>query len=270
MPQLPDECVHLVVADPPYFRVLKHDWDNQWDDEAAYLDWSLSWMTEAMRLLVPGGLMYCFGQTGKREHVWLHLMSRATSEFGFHDLIVWDRAVGYNERRDSFTPAYEMILVLRKDGAPARFDKNAVREPYDLKTQQRYARDKRYQDAQARKEHLEAGKFATNVWRVPSLKGASSEKSGHPSQKPLALIERIVASSSWVGDVVFDPFIGSGTTAMVAQSLKRDWVGVEVSPAYVTLARSRLEAAALNKAQAAPLDGAACAVSEGALPNLEM
>ncbi len=98
MPQLPAAPVHLIVADPPYFRVLLQEaWDNQWPDEAAYLDWSLRWLREAMRLLVPGGLLYVFGQVGKREHLWLHLQSRACAEFSFHDLIIWDRAVGTNE-----------------------------------------------------------------------------------------------------------------------------------------------------------------------------
>ena len=99
LPTLPAASVHLVVADPPYFRVLKESWDNQWADEAAYLDWSMTWLRAAMPLLVPGGLCYIFGQVGKREHVWFHLMSRATSEFEFHDLIIWDRAVGLRPAR---------------------------------------------------------------------------------------------------------------------------------------------------------------------------
>ncbi|MBW3636083.1 MAG: site-specific DNA-methyltransferase [Armatimonadetes bacterium] len=242
MPQLPAASVHLIVADPPYFRVqLQQAWDNQWPDETEYLDWSLRWLREAMRLLVPGGLLYVFGQVGKREHVWLHLQSRACAEFAFHDLIIWDRAVGYNERRDSFTPAYEMILALRKDGAPPRFDKDAVREPYEAKTQALYLRDKRYKDPQARRAHLEKGKYATNVWRIASLKGASKEKLGHPTQKPLELIERLLLSSSRAGDLVFDPFCGSGTTLFAAQKYGRAYIGVEINAEFATLARRRLE-----------------------------
>lgn len=240
LPTFPAESVHLIIADPPYFRVLDHDWDNQWPDEAAYLDWSLSWLREAMRLLVPGGLLYCFGQVGKREHVFLHLMSRATLEFGFHDLIIWDRAVGYNDRRDSFTPAYEQILVLKKDGAPARFDKDAVREPYNAKTQALYLRDKRYSNLEKRREHLRKGKFATNLWRIPSLKGTSKEKLGHPTQKPLELIERLILSSSRVGDVVLDPFCGSGTALLAAKNHGRKFIGIEINPNWAEISRRRL------------------------------
>jgi hypothetical protein len=67
-----------------------------------------------MRVLRDDGLCFIFGQLGKREHTFLHLMSRLAHQHQFHDLIIWDRAVGYDERRDSFTPQYEMVLVLRK------------------------------------------------------------------------------------------------------------------------------------------------------------
>ena len=240
LPQIEPASVGLIVADPPYFRVLKESWDNQWPDEAAYLDWSAAWLREAMRTLVPGGLCFIFGQVGKREHVWLHLMSRVCSEFEFHDLIIWDRAVGY-DRRDSFSPAYEQILVLKQSGAPPRFDKDAVREPYDAATRARYLRDRRYLDKEKRRDYLEKGKFATNLWRVPSLKGSSKEKVGHPTQKPLAVLEKIIASSSRAGDIVLDPFCGSGSTLVVAQKLKRRFIGIEADEKWVLCARARIE-----------------------------
>lgn len=240
LPTFPAESVHLVIADPPYFRVLKESWDNQWADENAYLDWSMRWLRAAMRLLVPGGLCYIFGQVGKREHVWLHLQSRSCAEFKFHDLVIWDRAVGYNERRDSFTPAYEMILALKRDGAPARFDKDVVREPYDEATRARYLKDTRYKDPEARRAHLSKGKYATNLWRVPSLKGSSKEKVGHATQKPLELIERLVLSSSTKGDLVLDPFCGSGTTLLAARNHGRNFVGIDNDRCSVDLARCRL------------------------------
>ncbi len=239
MRQLPDQCVQLVIADPPYFQVLDEAWDKQWRDARAYLDWTAAWIDEAMRTLREDGLLYCFGQLGKREHVFLHLMSECTRRHRFHDLITWDRAVGYNERRDSFTPATELMLVLGKSER-AKFNKEAVREIYDQATIDSYMRDKRYKDLAARRLHLEEGKFATNIWRIPSLKGSSKEKCGHPSQKPSKLVERIVLSSSDAGDLVLDPFLGSGTSAVVARQQQRRWLGIECSPAYVAMAKTRL------------------------------
>lgn len=241
LPQIEENSARLVIADPPYFRVLSEEWDNQWADENEYLDWSLRWIRLAMRALVPGGLLYCFGQTGEREQVWLQLMARACCEFEYHDLIVWDRAVGYNERRDSFTPAYEMILALRKSGATPYFDKDAVREPYDAQTQARYLKDKRYKNLVLRREHLKRGKYATNVWRVPSLKGTSREKCGHSAQKPQEIMRRLVLSSSRENELVIDPFAGCGTVAQVCAQHRQRCLSIEIDSHFAAIAQQRVE-----------------------------
>ncbi|MDQ3799851.1 MAG: site-specific DNA-methyltransferase [Acidobacteriota bacterium] len=232
-----------IIADPPYFQVLLgEEWDNQWQTEEDYLNWTEDWIKKCGRLLKPDGLFFIFGQLGKREHLWLHVCSMTTRILQFHDMLVWDRAVGYNERYDSFTPCYEMILVLRKDkDAKAYFNKDAVRVSYDEETIKQYLKDKRYKDLDARAKHLEKGKYATNILRVPSLKGSSKEKVGHPSQKPVKLIEMLVAASTREGDSVLDPFLGSGTTALVCQNLNRNFAGIEIEPKYIEIAKSRLE-----------------------------
>lgn len=246
--KLKSSTAQVIIADTPYFKVLGQNWDRQWRTVDEYLAWAMAWLSEAMRVLRPDGLLYCFGQVGKREHAFLHLMSAATQ---FHDLIIWDRTVGYNERRDSFTPATEMILVLRKSNKP-KFHKSAVREPYDDATIKEYLRDKRYKDRQARARHLAAGKYATNLWRISSLKGNSKEKCGHPSQKPERLIERIVLSSSEPGDLVLDLFAGSGTTSAVAKQHGRNWLAIERNAGYVKLARKRI--ASIGSCQNLKLD----------------
>lgn len=240
--KLPEAVAQAIIADPPYFNVLENEaWDTQWKTAADYLAWCEAWVAEAMRVLRDDGLAFIFGQLGKREHAFLHLMSRLSQQHQFHDLIIWDRAVGYDERRDSFTPQYEMVLVLRK-GEKVKFNKDAVRIPYDAKTIETYLKDKRYKDMDARRAHLEAGKFATNILRVPSLKGASKEKCGHPSQKPIDLIEKLVACATDEGDLVIDPFLGSGTTAAAAKKLNRQWLGIEKDAAYIQISEQRLAA----------------------------
>ena len=116
-----------------------------------------------------------------------------------------------------------------------------MRKPCDAKTVAEYLRDPRYKDRAARERHLAAGKFATNIWRIPSLKGNFSEKCGHPAQKPEKLIERIVLSSSDPSDLV-DPFLGSGKTAVVAGKFGRRCLGIEQSRVYVQMARKRIKA----------------------------
>ena len=240
--KLPDAVAQAIIADPPYFNVLENEaWDTQWKTAADYLAWCEAWVAESMRVIRDDGLAFIFGQLGKREHAFLHLMSRLSQQHQFHDLIIWDRAVGYDERRDSFTPQYEMVLVLRK-GEKVKFNKDAVRIPYDAKTIETYLKDNRYKDMDARRAHLEAGKFATNILRVPSLKGNSKEKCGHPSQKPINLIEKLIACATDEGDLVIDPFLGSGTTAAAAKNLNRQWLGIERDPAYIQISEQRLAA----------------------------
>ncbi|MGI8638649.1 MAG: DNA-methyltransferase [Pyrinomonadaceae bacterium] len=237
------DIFQAIIADPPYFQVLLgEDWDNQWQTEEDYLNWTEDWIRKAGRTLKDDGLFFIFGQLGKREHLWLHVCSLATRILQFHDMLIWDRAVGYNERYDSFTPCYEMILVLRKSrDAKPYFDKDAVRTSYDDETIKQYLKDKRYKDLDARAKHLEKGKYATNILRVPSLKGSSKEKVGHPSQKPLKLIKMLVFSATREGDKVLDPFLGSGTTAVVCQNLNRDFAGIEIEQKYIEIAESRLQ-----------------------------
>jgi len=240
LPGLPPASYQSIIADPPYFNVLHEDWDQQWKSADDYLKWTSQWVSLCMRALKDDGLMFCFGQLGKREHVFIHAMAELCRAFQFHDLIIWDRAVGY-DRRDSFSPAYEMILSLCKSRQP-RFVKDAVREPYDSATIESYARDKRYKNKAARLEYLMEGKFATNILRVPSLKGTSREKVGHPSQKPIALVEKLILCSTQPGDRVLDPFLGSGTTAVAAEMHNRFWTGIEISESYVKIAEERLAA----------------------------
>jgi site-specific DNA-methyltransferase (adenine-specific) len=245
--KLPLGIAQCIIADPHYYNVLtKEAWDTQWEDANDYLDWSVTWVAGAMRALKEDGLCFIFGQTGKREHVFVHLMSRLCGQYPYHDLLIWDRVVGYHERRDSFTPAYEMILVLRKSGRPV-FHKSAVRDPYAPETIATYRRDKRYKDPSAREAHLQAGKFSTNILRVPSLKGTSLEKCGHPSQKPLALIEKLIACCTVPGDLVVDPFLGSGTTALATSRLQRRCCGIESNLSYLKIAHQRLAQAGFQQ-----------------------
>lgn len=242
LPSLEARSAQVIIADPPYYQVLDEAWDNEWRSADAYLQWTVQWVRHCKRVLRDDGLLYIFGQLGKREHIWLHASSLLAKEMQFHDMLVWDRAVGYNERRDSFTPQYEMILALRKSAASKPyFDKDAVRIPYNEKQIAAYLGDKRYKDKRARETHLRKGKYATNILRVPSLKGSSKEKVGHPSQKPVALIAQLLRSSSREADLVVDPFLGSGSTAEAAEINNRRWLGIEQNHEYVEMAKRRIE-----------------------------
>ena len=248
LPTLTPNSAQVIIADPPYFQVLNEGWDNKWQTPDDYLNFTVQWVDACAKILRDDGLLYIFGQLGKREHIWLHTCSLLAKQMQFHDMIVWDRAVGYNERSDSFTPQYEMILVLRKSAAAKPyFNKDAVRLPYQKETIKTYLRDKRYKDAKVREQHLNKGKYATNILRVPSLKGSSKEKVGHPSQKPIALINHLIRASSKAGDLIVDPFLGSGTTAEAAEQNEQRWIGIEQNKDYIAIAKQRMETACVPK-----------------------
>jgi DNA modification methylase len=241
IPRISSGSVQLVLADGPYGKALKVRWDNQWRGLIQFLNWYELCVSSFLRVLRDDGVCILFGQIGKRCHWFMHLQSYLSFRFPGHffDHIIWDRIVGYNERRDSFTPAFEEVLILRKSPT-TKFRKDRVREPYTEEQQRQLMRDGRYIDKKARAEHLAKGKYLRNIIRVPSLKGSSKEKCRHPSQKPLELIEALIALFTDRGDLVLDPFLGSGTTAVAAQVLGRPWIGIEKSCRYCKRAEKRL------------------------------
>ena len=250
LPSIASRTVQLVLADGPYGKALeKVRWDNQWRGLKQFLEWYERCVSECLRVLRDDGACILFGQIGKRCHWFIHLQSYLSLRFPDHffDRIIWDRIVGYSERRDSFTPAHEEILILRKS-ATTKFRKDRVREPYTEEQQRQLMCDGRYKNKKARKEHLAKGKYLRNIIRVPSLRGTSKEKCGHPSQKPLELIQALIALFTDRGDLVLDPFLGSGTTAVAAQLLGREWIGIEKSRRHCRRAQKRLakQATAFN------------------------
>jgi len=96
LPALEANIAQVIVADPPYYQVLDAAWDNEWNSPEDYLQWTLQWARACKRVLRVDGLLYVFGQLGKREHISLHTCSSLAREMQFHDMLIWDRSVGYN------------------------------------------------------------------------------------------------------------------------------------------------------------------------------
>ncbi|MCS6847496.1 MAG: site-specific DNA-methyltransferase [Anaerolineae bacterium] len=106
---------------------------------------------------------------------------------------------------------------------------------------------KRFFGAQRDAHGYYADVLLRDVWEIPAVINVSSERTGYPTQKPLALLERIIAASSNAGDVVLDPYCGSGTTLVAAQKLGRRWVGIDASEEAVRVARARLSKEEVNQ-----------------------
>jgi site-specific DNA-methyltransferase (adenine-specific) len=208
--QLPDRSVQLIVCDPPYNILMAN-----WDDHADYIAWARHWLNEAHRVLsergnfvIFGGLQYQ-GEAGSGDLLSIIHEVRTAQLFNLVNLIIWNYPNGMGAQR-FFANRHEEIVWFTK-ASHYYFDLDAVREPFDEQTKRTYLKDKRL-----RPESVEKGRNPTNVWQIGRLNGNSLERVGHPTQKPVALIERIVKSLSFKGSVVLDFFAGSAVTSRVA------------------------------------------------------
>jgi site-specific DNA-methyltransferase (adenine-specific) len=223
---LPDGSVQLIICDPPYNIMLA-----DWDDRVDYLSWASQWLAEAERVLAPtgsiaifGGLQYQ-GEAGSGDLLSIISHMRGNSKMLLANLIIWNYPNGMSAQR-FFANRHEEIAWFAKT-KKYFFDLDAVREPYDEETKAAYMKDKRLNP-----ESVEKGRNPTNVWRMSRLNGNSRERVGHPTQKPAAVIERLVRALSYPGSTVLDFFAGSGVTARVAIQEGRNSICTDADPVF--------------------------------------
>lgn len=237
MASLPAGRARLVVADPPY-SIGKARWD-RFPSRAAYLDWSERWVRQAHRLLCDDGTLYVCGYPEPLAEI----AARVAPLFASWRSLVWY----YRNKasmRDDWGRSHESVLHLRK-GRTMVFNVDAVRQPYNEHTR-RYPRHPQAASSQYGRppespwQPHPDGARPRDVIEVPTLCNGSAEKTTHPTQKPVELIRRLVLASSGPGELVVDPFGGSGTTYAVCETEGRRWLGCERQPAYLRLIAARL------------------------------
>jgi DNA modification methylase len=225
----PAESVDLAFADPPYNIGYVYDkyQDDRPDDE--YVDWCRQWMAACQRVLTPTGSFYI--AIGDDFAAQVRLLGR---ELGLHlrNWIIWYYTFGQNTK-NKFCRSHTHIFYFAKDPRRFTFNDRALRFPS--------ARHTEYQDLRANP----LGRLPDDVWdEFPRVCGTFKERDGfHGCQLPEALLMRIVLASSNPGDVVLDPFVGSGTTVVAAKRLGRRYVGIDISAEYVKRTKQRLAAA---------------------------
>ena len=227
LPALPEESVDLVFADPPYFlsndgitchagkmvSVNKGDWDKSKGADANH-EFNRLWLAACQRVLKPNGTLWVSGTS----HV-IHSVGYALQQLGFKLLndITWVKPnPPPNLSCRYFTHATETLIWAAKNRKSKHtFHYKLMRE-------------------------LAGGRQMKSVWEIPPPEPAEKRFGKHPTQKPLALLERILLASSNEGDLVLDPFLGSGTTALAAMPLVRAVLGIEADAAFAGLALARL------------------------------
>jgi len=236
----PAECVDLVFADPPFN--IGYDYDTYRDNlpPKEYLDWTEAWIDACLRVLKPTGTFWI--AIGDEYAAEVRVMMRRRAML--RNWVVWHYTFGQNCKK-KFNRSHAHLFYFVKDPEAFTFNEDdpSVRVPSD--------RQLKYNDKRANPK----GKLPGDVWNeFPRVCGTFKERVGwHPCQMPLALLERIVLACSNPGDVVLDPFAGSGTTLVAAARHGRRWVGVELSADYAKRAVRRIVARAGRPPRGVPL-----------------
>ena len=245
--RVPDGGAALVLTDPPY-AIAKEKWD-EFESLAVYVDWCDRWLAEVRRVLAPHGSAYVCGFS----EILAEVKVRSAPRFAECRWLVWSYRNKANLGRD-WGRSHESILHLRASRG-AGIDVDAVRVPYNAHTT-RYperiqAVSSQYSHGQRRDtwQPHPLGAKPRDVLEVPVLCNGMTEKTAHSTQKPEALIETLMRASSKPGELIVDPFVGSGTTAAVATRLGRRFRCGDADARYVGLARTRITEAMAAAAQ---------------------
>ncbi len=206
--ELPNESVQLICIDPPYNLEL-----TGWDVYENYIEWAAKWLDESYRVLSKNGNMVIFGGIQFRDVKSGDLIDiiqyvRHNTNFKLINTIIWHYKNGMSAHR-YFANRHEEAIWLAKSN-DYYFDLDSVRVPYSEEDLKVALKDKRLNP-----ENTQKGKNPTNVWEIGRLNGNSKERVGHPTQKPVKIIERFVKALSYPGSVVLDYFAGSGTVGRV-------------------------------------------------------
>jgi site-specific DNA-methyltransferase (adenine-specific) len=233
--RIPTGSIQLVICDPPYNINVA-----AWDDLDHYVDWAGQWMSEVERVLAPAGNFVLFGglqyqgEAGSGDLLSLMSWMRRHSAMRLANLIIWNYPNGMSAQR-FFANRHEEIAWFART-PKYYFDLDAVRTRLEPERLAAYKRDKRLNP-----QNLDKGINPTNVWRIPRLNGNAKERVGHPTQKPKALIARIVRALSYPGSTVLDFFAGSGVTARVAIETGRHSISTDADETFLTYVGRQLE-----------------------------
>lgn len=235
---LTDSSVDLIIADPPY-NAKKAEWDT-FASHQEYVRWSLRWLKEAARVLKPDGTLYICGYS----EVLADLKAPALHFFKACRWLVWHYKNKANLGSD-WGRSHESILHFRKS-TEFTFNIDDIRIPYGDHTlkypEHPQAETSQYSNGNNHTWHPNSkGAKPKDVIEVPTTCNGMHEKTPHPTQKPEELIRKLVLASSHKGETIVDPFLGSGTTAVVAEQLKRQWKGCDMSLEYCGWAANRIE-----------------------------
>lgn len=229
--EIPDNSVDLIFADPPYNIGKKFNGKSEKRATDEYLNWCYEWLQLCINKLKPNGSFYVMTATQFMPYFDIFLRDKMT----ILTRIVWHYDSSGVQARNYFGSMYEPILYCVKDKNNYTFNSK------DILVEAKTGAKRKLIDYRKKVPTVYSSeKIPGNVWYFSRVRYRMQEYENHPTQKPIALLDRIIKASSNKGDVVLDPFSGTFTTSYVAKMLNRKSIGIEIEEAYAKIGIRRL------------------------------
>jgi site-specific DNA-methyltransferase (adenine-specific) len=230
--EISDASIDLIFVDPPYNIGKKFSqFEDRWSSDTEYANWAYEWIDECIRVLKPTGTMYLMTSTQAMPYFDRYIRDRLT----ILSRIVWSYDSSGVQARKYYGSMYEPILHCVKD--PKSYTFNAD----DILVEASTGAKRKLIDYRGEvPKPYNTKKVPGNVWDFPRVRYRMDEYEEHPSQKPEALLDRIIRASSNKGDTVLDPFSGTFTTAAVAKALSRKTISIESQDEYLKIGLRRV------------------------------
>lgn len=230
--KIEDNSIDLIFVDPPYnigkdFNGLM----DKWETDEAYLNWSYQWIDLCLKKLKDTGSFYVMTSTQFMPYFDIYLRDK----INILSRVIWSYDSSGVQAKNFFGSMYEPVLFCVKDKKNYTFNSNDIQ--VEAKTG---AKRKLIDYRKNPPQPYNTKKVPGNVWDFPRVRYRMDEYENHPTQKPIALLERIIKASSNEGDVILDPFSGTFTTSYVAKSLNRKSIGIEINEDFTKIGIRRV------------------------------
>lgn len=231
--EIKDSSIDLIFVDPPYnigkdFNGLK----DKWATDESYLDWCYQWIDLCLKKLKPTGSFYVMTSTQFIPYFDIYLRDK----INILSRIVWSYDSSGVQAKNFYGSMYEPILFCVKDRKNYTFNSD------DIKVEAKTGAKRKLIDYRKNPPQPYSNeKVPGNVWEYPRVRYRMDEYENHPTQKPIAMLERIIKASSNPGDLVLDPFSGTFTTSFVAKKLGRKSIGIEINDEFAKIGLRRVQ-----------------------------
>lgn len=240
--KIPNESVSIIICDPPYN--IGKDFGNKSDKQslATYLRWCKLWIKECLRILRKDGSLYIYGFSEILAHIQVICLKNIHIRW-----LIWHYTNKVSPKSQFWQRSHESILCCSKVKNP-NFNRDLVREPYTasyekLNGKLRKNTSGRFGNKTTVYNVNDLGALPRDVIKIPALSGSFGKKERvlHPTQKPLALCEKLIKATLSTDNLLIVPFAGSGSECVASKNLNVPFVGFEINKNYAVLAKSRLE-----------------------------